>query len=102
MRPFDVEIDVVRAPDDQGRRLELPQPPLDRDGVPVVEGCEEASEVVVTLLVVDERARICPDVAVANPLRFLVGRAQSLCRAVTLLSVSIALSASLRPPAAAI
>jgi hypothetical protein len=45
VRPFHIEVDIVRSPDDQGGCFQFLQAPFDFHRVRVVEGCEEALKV---------------------------------------------------------
>ena len=54
-RPFHVEIDIVRSPDDQRRCLQCAQPVCNGKRVLIVESCEESLQVPSALLGPDKR-----------------------------------------------
>src|ERR1700730_18440598 len=58
MGPFDVEVDVIRAPDDQCRSLQGLQFWFDRDGVLFFKGHHEALDITRTLVGSKKRPKI--------------------------------------------
>ena len=49
MRPFHIEVHIVRTPDDHRRRFQFPQLFFDSESVLIVEGCKETFQVSGTL-----------------------------------------------------
>ena len=74
MRPLHREVDVIRAPDDEGWRLQLAQLRLDHSRVLVVESHDEALQVAPTLFAPYQRSEISLDVFVRDGLGPLISR----------------------------
>src|ERR1700732_2120170 len=74
MRPLHREVDVIRAPDDEGWRPQLAQLRLDHSRVLVVESHDEALQVARTLFAPYQRPEINLDVFVRDGLGPLISR----------------------------
>ena len=74
MCPLHREVDVVRAPDDEGWSLQLTQLRLDHSRVLVVESHDEALQVARTLFAPYQRSEISLDVFVRDGFGPLISR----------------------------
>ena len=74
MCPLEWEVDVIRAPDDEGWSLHLTQLRLDHSRVLVVESHDEALQVARTLFAPYQRSEISLDVFVRDGLGPLISR----------------------------
>jgi hypothetical protein len=72
MRPLHREVDVIRAPDDEGWSLQLTQLRLDHSRVLVVESHGEALQVARTLFGLHQGSKISLDVFVRDSLGPLI------------------------------
>ena len=82
VRPFNRKIDVIRAPYDQRRSLQLSQLRLDRQSVLVIECEDEALKTSRALLTANMRSQVDLDVLIGRGLGVLICRAESTGRAV--------------------
>src|SRR5207245_4546892 len=73
-RPLHIEVDIVRAPGNQRRRLELPQLRLDRKGMAMIKRTDEAFEFTQAFGCARQRLQIGVDLIVADRLWMFVGR----------------------------
>lgn len=72
--PLHVEVDVVRAPTDERRHMELLQPPLDGDRVGWVERGQEAFEIAGALRGSEMGREVGVDRFIRHAVRALIGR----------------------------
>ena len=80
--PFGVEVNVVRTPNDQRWRFKRLQLRLDRYCVPIVKSHDEAFQIPSPLFVDDEGTKIGLYGLVRYIFRMLIGRSESLRRAI--------------------
>src|SRR5256885_14768792 len=76
LRPFDVEVDVIGTPHDQGRYPQGPKLALDGDCMTTIEGGEKALEVSQTLRAAQEWLQVQIDGLVADEIRALIRETQ--------------------------
>src|SRR5262245_35087568 len=82
LRPFHIEVDIVRPPYDQRGCFQSLEAVLDADGLGIVESSEKALELQCALLGAHERPEIRFDALIGHPLRMLVRRTERLRRAI--------------------
>src|ERR1700733_15340763 len=76
MGPFDVKVDIVRAPNNQGWRLQCLKFRFDRDSMLVVESQNEALQIAGALLRSDKWTHVCFDGFICYFLWMLIGRSK--------------------------
>ena len=92
--PFDVEVDVVGAPNDERRSFQSFQAVFDSERVLIVEGGEKALQIMQALFAAKEWAQIYFDGVVAYQFRMFVSRAESSGRAIDVFVVEDCLERS--------
>src|SRR5215470_10357179 len=75
VRPFNVEVDVVGSPNDKRRSVQRFEAIFDCKCVFVIEGCEEALQIVETLVSAKKWAQVRFDAFVAQLFGMFVSRA---------------------------